>query len=193
MTKDEFIFKVGKIVTTISSSIFPSVAIAQAILESGWGESGLTKNANALFGIKADKNWNGKVYNTKTFEVLDGKTMYITDGFRAYDSWEHSIIDHDDFLRRLSRYKPVLDAATPYIACNQLQTCGYATDPVYAQKLINLIDTYNLTMWDNVQTIPHAPAPDVSTKPAQESKIKNVEIIAEQGDTLVITVRVLGG
>lgn len=129
--------------------ILASVTIAQAILESGWGTSELATQANALFGIKADKRWSGKVYNIQTKEWYDGKNpVVITDSFRAYDSWEASITDHSRFLTSSERYQRVIHERSYQAACTELQRAGYSTDPEYAKKLIQLIEKYKLVNYD---------------------------------------------
>ena len=129
--------------------ILPSVTIAQAILESGWGKSGLTQKANALFGIKATPSWKGKVYSCKTQECYDGVTYTtITDTFRAYDSWAESVEDHGAFLAGLSRYSNLIGVTDPKTVCDRLQADGYATAPTYSSSLQKLIKTHNLTQYD---------------------------------------------
>ncbi len=128
----------------------PSVCIAQAALETGWGTSDMMVKAHAYFGIKAGINWKGKVYSSKTKECYDGSTFTtITDLFRAYDSLEESVEDYYDLITSLGRYA---------FACNQTdsKTCiqaiwdgGYATDPDYVQQVMAIINKYNLTQYDN--------------------------------------------
>ena len=135
------------------SGVLASLTIAQAILESGWGKSGLTVKANALFGIKAagsvNQYWKGRVYNGKTQECYDGKNMVtITDGFRAYDSWEDSIADHSALLTGAARYKNIIGEKDCKTACKNIQADGYSTAPNYADTLIKCIETYNLAEFD---------------------------------------------
>ena len=69
--------------------ILPSVSAAQAILESGWGESLLAQYPNHnLFGIKASSDWKGKRVDLPTQEYIDGKFVTVEATFRKYDSWE---------------------------------------------------------------------------------------------------------
>lgn len=130
--------------------ILPSIVIAQAILESGWGNSTLATKANALFGIKATGN--EPCYTIKTNEyTADGK-LYVTRAkFRAYNSWADSIKDHLKFLQS-SRYTAVVGETNYRVAANELQKAGYATDPEYARKLCNLIESYGLHNYDIVAT-----------------------------------------
>ncbi len=147
----QFIETVGALAQADAAAarILPSVTIAQAILESGWGKSALTRKANALFGIKADKNWTGPVYTSRTKECYDGaRFTKETACFRAYADWAESIADHGAFLCGLSRYRNVIGEDNYRAACIALQKAGYATDPDYAGKLIGLIETYDLTRFD---------------------------------------------
>ena len=104
---EQFIEKIAPIVQKHYNTykILNSLTIAQGILESNYGNSILATKANALFGIKADKSWKGKVFSKDTNECYDGKNMItINTSFRAYYSWEESIIDHCKFLQK-DRYK----------------------------------------------------------------------------------------
>lgn len=116
MTQEQkaFIERVGALAAADmqKSGVLASLTIAQAILESGWGKSGLTVKANALFGIKAGTSWKGRVYSTKTQECYDGVNFTtVTALFRAYDSWEESVEDHSALLTGAARYKAVVGGA----------------------------------------------------------------------------------
>ena len=133
------------------SGILASLTTAQAILESGWGLSGLAVKGNALFGIKAAKSWKGRVYNAQTQECYDGISMTTVDAvFRAYGSWEESIADHSALLTGAARYKAVVGERDYRKACHAIQEAGYATDPKYAEKLIELIEAHGLTEYDGI-------------------------------------------
>lgn len=185
MTQEQknFIEKVGKLAKddAKTSGVLPSLTIAQAILESGWGKSGLTVKANALFGIKAYSSWTGKVYNCKTQECYDGKNYVTIDGcFRAYNSWEESVKDHGAFLKSLSRYKAVIGEKDYKKACKAIHEAGYATGPNYANQLINLIEQYNLTEYDKASvlvTIPNEP----TTKEIDPDDYKIGDIVQFKG------------
>ncbi len=128
--------------------VLPSLTLAQAILESGWGQSGLSANYNNLFGIKAGSSWTGRVANLKTSEQnSDGSYYQITAGFRAYDSPADSIEDHAKLLTN-DRYKRVLAANNYREACVAVRECGYATSLNYSNSLISLIEKYGLDQWD---------------------------------------------
>ena len=134
-------------------NILPSITVGQAILESSWGESNLSKNSNNIFGIKSDTRWNGKVVKANTSENYDDK---IVDTFRKYDSIKESINDYGKFLNENKRYEESgLFKATHYTTQAQaLEDAGYATkknedgELIYADILINLIKNYNLQLLD---------------------------------------------
>lgn len=149
-TREEFIQKIkGDVIEDAKkSNILPSLTIAQAILESNNGNSGLAVNGKALFGIKATASWKGKVYVSKTNEVYNGVTSTITAGFRAYNSWAESIQDHSSLFTSLSRYKNLIGEKDYKQACRKVKDDGYATDPDYTSKLINIIEKNNLQAFD---------------------------------------------
>lgn len=151
MTNREFIAAVAPLAQADWKihKVLPSVTIAQAILESGWGKSELTVKGNALFGIKADSKWKGKRLSCKTWEVYDGNRVDIVDAFRAYDSWADSVNDHGAFLAGLSRYKNLIGLTDFRRVCRLLRQDGYATAPNYADSLIGLIEQYDLTQYDD--------------------------------------------
>ena len=168
-----------------SPDILPSVTIAQAALESGWGTSELAMRANALFGIKADKRWNGRTYAIKTTEWYNNKPVIIVDKFRAYPTWEASIIDHTAFLTGSSRYRYVIGEQDCNKACRALQAAGYSTDPDYANKLIRLIEKYNLTQYDKKDTRMKKPCnpANYTQKNRAEAKYIVVHYTSNKGDT----------
>ena len=168
-----------------SPDILPSVTIAQAALESGWGTSELAMHANALFGIKADKRWNGRTYAIKTTEWHNNKPVIIVDKFRAYSTWGASVIDHTAFLTGSSRYRYVIGEQDYNRACRALQAAGYSTDPNYANKLIRLIEKYNLTQYDKKEgqmKKPCNPA-NYTQKNRAETKYIVVHYTSNKGDT----------
>ncbi len=172
LTREEFHAFVGRIAQRDWQNhhiITPSVVIAQAAIESGVGTSELAQNANALFGIKLN-GWRGHVYvKDATEQNPDGS--YRTDTnveWRAYDSWEQSILDHNSYIATRStdggktlRYAPVIGCSDYIPACRYLQQCGYATSQKYAETLISYIKKYNLTQYDEVAPVqPDQSAPD---------------------------------
>lgn len=134
--------------------ILPSITIAQAILESSWGESDLAQIYNNLFGIKADSSWKGESVLLETFEFYDTK---IEDKFRVYSNKNQSIKDHAKFLVDNQRYKKygVFEAKTYIEQAYALQNAGYSTaednsgQKRYAKDLIEIIRQYNLQLIDS--------------------------------------------
>lgn len=132
-------------------NLLPSPSIAQAIIESNKGASELAVNANALFGIKADSRWGGKIYNKATKEYVNGQYITVNASFRKYSSWEESIEDHTQFLVKNKRYSNLFGVRDYKEYCKLIKQDGYATAPDYAQTLINCIEAYNLTQYDFIK------------------------------------------
>lgn len=161
MNAQEFIKKYADnvVLATEGTTIFPSVMMAQAALESGWGSSGLTKTGNALFGIKSfgksSPYWSGKVYTAGTVEYIGGNRVNTTAGFRAYDTVGDSCRDYIHFLQVNPTYTKngVFSASTPEEQAAALKRAGYATDPNYASKLVSIINQYNLKSLDSKKKI----------------------------------------
>jgi hypothetical protein len=127
-----------------------SVTIAQAILESSWGKSRLSKDNNNYFGIKArDGADPSQVAWYDTWEVVDGENISVQAPFRAYQNAADSFVDHGRFFIRNSRYRPALAVKDdPQQFAAEISRAGYATDPDYAPKLIRLMDRFNLYAYD---------------------------------------------
>lgn len=126
--------------------VLPSVTAAQAILESGWGQSGLATQGHNLFGIKG--SYNGHSITMPTREVYGGRSVYINDAFRAYANNNESVQDHGRFLAVNSRYHNLLWQTDYWTVTRLIQADGYATDPYYASSLNAVIERYGLTAWD---------------------------------------------
>jgi len=130
--------------------VLPSVCIAQAALETGWGESKLMTKANAYFGIKAGSNWKGKVYSASTQECYDGVNYTtIKDTFRAYDSLEDSIKDYYDLITNNDRYSKACNVKDAKTCITEIKNGGYATDPNYVSSIMSIITKYELTRYDS--------------------------------------------
>ena len=121
--------------------ILPSLIIAQAILETGWGTN--NKIPNNFFGIQADNSWKGKKKLVRTHEYVNGKKVYVNAYFRVYDNIYDSLRDRYLFLQK-PRYKAVVGEKDYKKACHEVWKAGYATDPNYPKKLINIIEQNNL-------------------------------------------------
>lgn len=153
MTKSQFIEKIGTIVVSENKKrgypLFSSVVIAQACLETGYGNSEIMMKANAVFGIKATKTWGGKVYNSKTKECYDGISMTtISSSFRAYNNLQDSISDYFDLICKSTRYRKACTTNTPLECITAIKNGGYATDPKYITSIMNIIKQNNLTKYD---------------------------------------------
>lgn len=156
MTKNEFLETVSKLVVEENNKrgdpLFSSVVIAQAICESNWGQSKIMMKANAIFGIKATSSWKGKVYNAKTQECYDGKIYTnITACFRAYNSLEESISDYFDLITKAERYRKACVANSPLECITAIKNGGYATSPTYINTIMSIINSNNLTKYDDIE------------------------------------------
>lgn len=154
MTRAKFIATVAPIAVKVrvdGGVLFPSVSIAQTILETG----GKIHSWFNLVGYKVGSGrqtvyWRGKSVNRKTWEVYDGvRYDNVSADFRAYDSIEDCLKDQALlFVNNRARYQRVIDAKTPSEQAAMLQECGYATDPQYAGKIMAIIRSHNLEIYD---------------------------------------------
>jgi len=131
-----------------TNKILPSLTIAQAILESYWGGSYLSVNAQNYFGIKASIGWKGSTITLQTKEYDKNGNLYVENvAFRAYDSISDSIADHTQFLMAI-RYSNIIGLTDYKTVTTLIQKDGYATDPNYPNLLQSVITSYNLTQYD---------------------------------------------
>ena len=121
-----------------------SITLAQGLLESGAGNSALAREAKNHFGIKCHKGWEGDTY------IMDDDAK--DECFRKYRNAEESFRDHSEFLSGRSCYAALFDLEiTDYRGwAKGLKAAGYATNPKYAQLLIDRIDLYDLTKYDKI-------------------------------------------
>ena len=121
-----------------------SITLAQGLLESGAGNSALAREAKNHFGIKCHKGWEGDTY------IMDDDAK--NECFRKYNNAEESFVDHSLFLTTRSRYAALFDLdITDYEGwAKGLKAAGYATNPKYAQLLIDRINLYDLTKYDQI-------------------------------------------
>tara|TARA_Y100000748_G_scaffold196528_1_gene164648 strand:+ start:109 stop:636 length:528 start_codon:yes stop_codon:yes gene_type:complete len=119
-----------------------SITLAQGVLESGHGESTLAKKANNHFGIKCHKGWKGRSIRHDDDEE--------NECFRSYKNPLKSYRDHSLFLVDRDRYNALFELKRKDYKgwAKGLKAAGYATDPKYAEKLISLIERFNLTRFD---------------------------------------------
>lgn len=129
--------------------ILASLTIAQAILESDSGKSELAVNANNLFGLKVNSTWKGEVYYKKTKDFKDGQWIEVTAVFCKFSSWEACVEYRSSVFLKKPQYKPLWGVMNYKDACRIIWECGYATDPNYPKKLIDLIEKYKLYEYDS--------------------------------------------
>ena len=160
-----------------------SITLAQGLLESAAGQSSLATNGNNHFGIKCH-GWTGR-------------TIYRDDDrrnecFRAYGSAYESFEDHSRFLATGQRYKGLFSLKTTDYKgwARGLKAAGYATNPRYAQSLIDIIENYNLSQYDRAKSydsfiVGHARDTSSPGHPLHPIYIfnKNYYLYARQGDT----------
>ncbi|HTU75078.1 MAG TPA: glucosaminidase domain-containing protein [Trebonia sp.] len=140
-----------------------AVTIAQAIEESGWGQSSLAATYHNLFGIKGTGPAGSALLPTQEFE--GGQWITIDAPFRAYHNDAESITDHAQLLATSGYYtRAMADRDFPDAFANDL-TGVYATDPNYGSSLISLMKLYNLYQYD----VPAAPAPAHTAAPSHPS------------------------
>ena len=162
-----------------------SITLAQGLLESGAGQSELTKRSNNHFGIKCHRDWKGgRVY---------AKDDTPNDCFRKYSRAEHSFEDHSQFLIKGVRYKPLFALSPTDFKgwARGLQKSGYATDRAYANKLIKLIEDYELYRFDTGKYRRSRVASSSSGESSSSSTWKHqpykthglVYVLAVEGDT----------
>jgi flagellar protein FlgJ len=123
--------------------------LGQAALESGWGAREIRNadgsNSFNLFGIKAGRNWTGPVVETATTEYTNGVARRGVERFRAYGSYAEAFADYARLLKGSPRYAAVLaGAGDAGLFAAGMQRAGYATDPRYAEKLTQVINSASL-------------------------------------------------
>jgi LysM repeat protein len=148
-----------------------SITLAQGLLESGAGKSGLAKNSNNHFGIKCHADWTGE----RVYHADDGPN----DCFRKYKKVEDSFEDHSKFLKQHARYSVLFtynikDYTSWAIG---LQKCGYATNKAYANKLIKIIEDYELYKYDSKQKVTKQKNAKEKTPGKQEKKVPEIRHI----------------
>ena len=181
LSSEDYIQKFHKIAIDEMHSygIPASITLAQGILESGNGNSQLSKKSKNHFGIKCHKGWEGKkVYHDDDEE---------NECFRKYRKVSDSYRDHSEFLKNRARYTFLFDfKMTDYKSwAKGLKKAGYATDPGYADKLISIIERYELWKLDGSKK----PLNKSKEKRVSKNKSKNAERqdqnhMVKKGDTL---------
>lgn len=149
--------------------LYPSTVLAMAALESGYN-----LNAKTLFGIKGD----GIVLDTT--ECINGDNINIKDSFVIYPTLAEAVQGLYD-LMQCNNYDRATSCTDYEEECRMVQACGYATDPNYSDKLISIVNSYQLTMFNNIEE----PAEEPAEETAEEPFIYTVQA----GDTLWEIVR----
>lgn len=164
------------------SGVLASVTLAQGILESAWGESELAVNANNLFGMKAQlsgntwpgSSWDGSKYRKDTGEQKQTGEYYTeTADFRKYQSLEDSVADHSAYLVGAMngsqlRYAGLKGEKDARAAITIIKNGGYATSLEYVNKVMNIVESYDLTKYD-------------SQAAAQAAKSTGIKIMLDAG------------
>ncbi len=151
MTKNEFISGIAGYVQKYAASYgirVHSPVIAQAILESGWGESTLAAEYHNYFGLKCGTKWKGGSVNLLTREEYTAGTLTtIKDYFRTYSSMEEGVKGYFEFIQ-LERYKNLRGITDPQKYLETIRADGYATSSTYVKNTMALINQYSLTKYD---------------------------------------------
>lgn len=160
-----------------------SVTIAQALLESDRGRSGLTREANNYFGIKGEGPAGHVIFPTQ--EYVGGQIVTVNAAFRRYHNAAESFTDHGRFFRENSRYSEALKHTNDaHRFAREIQRAGYATDPSYSDKLISIIDRYDLTRFDRIaRSHSSSPQPAGSTN-GGGNRTRAATYTVQPGDTL---------
>ena len=156
--------------------LYPSTVLAMAALESGYN-----LNAETLFGIKGE----GQLLDTT--EYIDGQYVNVKDSFKLYPSISASVQGLYDLIQ-IERYHPACECVEWEEECRQIQKCGYATDPEYSDKLISIINSYQLTMFNSLDNML------VNEEETPENTVQNeseeiTEYTVQSGDNLWIIVK----
>ena len=151
MTNSEFIEKIADCVEKYAYLYgieVHSPIIAQAILESGWGKSGLASKYHNYFGLKCGSSWKGKSVNMATKEEYKvGTLTNIRDNFRVYDSMEAGVKGYFEFINT-KRYANLKGVTSPEEYVKRIKADGYATSSSYVDNILRVIRNNNLTRFD---------------------------------------------
>ena len=150
--------------------LFPSTVLAMAALESGYN-----LNATTLFGIKGDD------IVLDTTEYVDGEYINVKDSFKSYPSISASVQGLYE-LMQWDNYDRATSCTDYEEECRMIQACGYATDPDYSDKLINIVNSYQLTMFNNIDE--PTEEPDEPTEEPDEPTEEPDSYTVQAGDNL---------
>lgn len=130
--------------SAVEHCVPPSVTLAQAIQESGWGRSGLAKNHGNLFGVKASRG--GVVMPTT--EVAKGESQEVRARFASFEAWDDSVAHHNALLAEDPRYARAREDWESWPQFLEALGPVYATDPRYVARVTRLVADYELDQWD---------------------------------------------
>lgn len=151
MEKNDFIDTIGKLAQDVNrcmnKHILPSICIAQACQETGYGKSTTMLKYNAPFGIKAGNSWTGACYNTTTHEYYENVKVAEGGCFRAYPDLRSAVADYYKLLTTSSYYAGVVD--NPDYKSAVMGLSAYATDPNYLAAILKIIEMDNLIRYDS--------------------------------------------
>ena len=151
MDKEVFIQKVAEKVSKYAplyGICVHSPIIAQAIIESGWGKSGLASKYHNYFGLKCGSSWKGKSVNMTTKEEYKvGTITNICDNFRVFDDFDDGIRGYFEFINK-SRYANLKGVKSPEEYCRRIKADGYATSSKYVDNIMRVIRDNKLTRFD---------------------------------------------
>ena len=151
MDKETFIQKVAEKVkkyAPLYGICVHSPIIAQAIIESGWGKSGLASKYHNYFGLKCGSSWKGGSVNMATKEEYKpGVVTNIRDNFRTYEDFDAGIRGYFEFINT-SRYANLKGVTNPREYCEKLKSDGYATSSKYVDNIMRVIRDNKLTKFD---------------------------------------------
>lgn len=172
MTRNEYIekYKDDAIKEMLLNGVPASITLAQGMLESDNGNSALAVYANNHFGVKCHADWSGPTY------IQDDDTK--DECFRKYQSVLDSYTDHSLFLKTRNRYAFLFEARRMDYKewARGLKSAGYATDPRYAEKLIEIIEQNGLAEYDSVDELPSL-AINTTNKSASVKSSHSYEIL----------------
>ena len=143
---DEFVNRVWPHAVEAANAIGvpPQFLIAQSALESAWGKSEIRRADGSpsynLFGVKAGRNWKGATVEVQTTEYVNGEPQQMREKFRVYGSYAESFNDYANLIRNNARFSGVVGQQDGTQFARSLQQSGYATDPMYADKLSRIIN-----------------------------------------------------
>jgi flagellum-specific peptidoglycan hydrolase FlgJ len=140
----------GALNAAIEHCIPPSVTLGQAVLESGWGRSGLAKQHKNLFGIKAGGHNNA--VEMSTTEVVGGTNQASRERFRRYEDFGQSMAHHGALLAHDQRYAEAREHWEHWPRFLAIVAPTYATDPLYVDRVSQLVTTYRLAEFDALVT-----------------------------------------